>query len=159
MQRLFPEYPSAAVLRSYLFMYACGSVVYPILELFWRGYTHFTMVLLGGLGGLLIHRINRHLPHEPFLTRALLATITITLMEFAVGCLVNLVLQWDVWNYSSHRFHIWGQVCLLYSCYWFLISIPSLLISTLVSRYLLPCLNGSLFFIFKPHVLKGKSHE
>lgn len=159
MQRLFPERPSAAVLRSYLFLFACGATAYPTLELFWRGHTHFTMVLLGGLCGLFIHRINRCLPREPFLTRALLSAFAITILEFAVGCLVNLVLDWRVWNYSSHRFHIWGQVCLLYSFYWFLISLPSLAVSSAVSRHLTPLLSGSLFFLSRPSQTKGNSHE
>lgn len=145
----------SSTLRSYLVMYACGSILYPILELLWRGYTHFTMVILGGVCGIMIHHINRRLYREPLLTRALFCCFTITITEFLVGCLVNLTLRWNVWDYSSHPFHIWGQVCLLYAGAWFLISIPALFISDLIRKHLTPYLTGPLFFREQTNAKKG----
>ena len=33
-------------------------------------------------------------------------------IEFSTGCLVNLRLGWNVWDYSNLPFNLFGQVCL-----------------------------------------------
>ena len=48
-------------------------------------------------------------------------------MEFVSGCLFNLRMKLDVWDYSDMPFNIKGQVCLLYTVLWgglSLIAIP-----------------------------------
>ena len=48
----------------------------------------------------------------------------ITAIEFAAGCIVNLWLQMDVWDYSFLPLNLFGQVCLLYTFLWALLCIP-----------------------------------
>jgi len=42
---------------------------------------------------------------------------------------VNIVLGWEVWDYSQLPLNIMGQVCLLYSGMWFFISMPAIWLS------------------------------
>jgi len=81
---------------------------------------------------LLIHLVNKRMQEKGFILRCIAGSVIITFMEFSVGCIVNLLLGWDVWDYSSLPFNIMGQVCLLYSVMWFFISIPAIFLSTLL---------------------------
>ena len=51
-------------------------------------------------------------------------TLLITALEFVTGCLVNLHLGWDVWDYATQPLNLMGQVCIGFSALWFLLSVP-----------------------------------
>lgn len=127
-------------------MYAFGSVLYTLLELLYRGHTHVSMVILGGLCGIIIHRIGRRLSSEPLMTRAALCALAITAAELLTGIIVNLLLGLRVWDYSDQPLHLWGQVCIPFTLCWFLLSFPALCLSRLVTDKIDPSLHGSLFF-------------
>ncbi|MBE6637398.1 MAG: hypothetical protein E7618_06300 [Ruminococcaceae bacterium] len=138
--------PVLPVIREHLLMYAIGSVAYTGLELLYRGYTHVSMVVTGGICLLIIHLVCQRLSRHSLLFRACLGAFIITCTEFLVGCLVNLVLDWQVWDYSSYAMNLWGQICPLYCFYWFLLSFPAVMISDIVAISMRPCLAGELFF-------------
>lgn len=58
----------------------------------------------------------------------LLGSVIITLLEFVCGCIVNLLLHWNVWDYSNLPFNILGQICLPFSILWFFISFVAIVI-------------------------------
>lgn len=120
-------------MHEYLLMYDLGSIFYAILEVLFRGYTHFSMVITGGICVVGIHVINRKLNRRSLFFRAMISGIWITATEFFVGCLVNLYLGWHVWSYADQPFNLLGQICPLFSFVWFFISIPVLFISNLIS--------------------------
>ena len=100
-------------------LYTIGSLGYCLLELSWRGYTHWSMALLGGVLFLLIGAGNRLLPEgTPLLIRGLAGAGVITAAEFAAGCILNLGLGLAVWDYSDMPFQLLGQICLPYSILW-----------------------------------------
>lgn len=111
-------------------IFAAGGAVYTAAELLWRGHSHWTMTLTGGACALLIHLANRRMQERSFLLRCCAGCGIITAMEFSVGCVVNLALGWNVWDYSDMRFNLLGQICLLYCVMWFFMSIPALALST-----------------------------
>ena len=47
-------------------------------------------------------------------------------MEFYTGCLVNLRLGWQVWDYSAMPFNLLGQVCPGFLLLWLALSLPGL---------------------------------
>lgn len=59
-----------------------------------------------------------------FVVLLFFATLSITFLEFITGCVVNLGLGWDVWNYADQPLNLMGQVCLGFTSLWFLLSIP-----------------------------------
>lgn len=108
---------------SYLIYFLAGSLLYPCIELLWRGRTHFSMALLGGLSLVFIVWIDRQLKKGLFLQKAFLSTIVITQMEWIFGVILNLHLKLGIWDYSGERFNLAGQICPLFSLYWFLLSL------------------------------------
>ena len=110
-------------LREYSAVYLTGSLGYSLIELLWRGFTHWTMALTGGVCFLLLYLVNRRHPHENLLVKCLRGTYLITAIEFMVGCVVNLLLDWKVWDYSQSFGNIMGQICPLYSLLWFFLCI------------------------------------
>lgn len=106
--------------------FAVGAVGYPCIELAARGRTHWSMALLGGICVLALVWIARRFPTMPLVGQAALGAGFITAAEFAVGVLVNLWLGWRVWDYSREFANVLGQVCPLFSFFWFLLCLPVL---------------------------------
>lgn len=98
----------------------CGGCLYVLLELLWRGHSHWTMFLLGGACFVLIGLLNELLPWEmPLVLQGVIGSAAIvTPLEFATGCVVNLWLGWGVWDYSGLPCNLLGQVCLPFALLW-----------------------------------------
>ena len=105
-------------------------------EILFRGYTHWTMTLTGGTCLAVLYLWNELLPDGAHATRWLLGTVTITLIELAVGCVVNLRFGQRVWDYSDLKFNFMGQISLLFSLLWCLLSIPAYALCDLIKRML-----------------------
>ncbi len=109
-----------------------GGMLYGLCELIYRGRTHWTMLLAGGLCLLLLYLLGA-LPLRLW-QRCLLGMGLITAVEFLVGCVVNLWLGWGVWDYSARFGNLLGQICPLYSLYWLGLSLPASLLCDLLRR-------------------------
>ena len=101
-----------------------GGIGYGMIELLWRGETHWSMVLTGGACLLAICRVNKLLKSKHILIRAGVSALVITAVELAVGLLVNCWWGMNVWDYSGMFGNVLGQICPLYSFLWFLLCIP-----------------------------------
>ena len=53
-----------------------------------------------------------------------------------MGCVVNRLLKWQVWDYSGRFGNLLGQVCPLYTGLWFLLCIPVYGLAGLVRKLL-----------------------
>ncbi|MEG2039431.1 MAG: hypothetical protein RRZ73_06860 [Oscillospiraceae bacterium] len=62
--------------------------------------------------------------------------LIILISEFLVGCIVNLWLGWNVWDYSREPFNFMGQICLMFSFLWLLMSIFIVQICNLLEKEL-----------------------
>ena len=111
-------------IKEKLTVFAIGAAAYALLEMLWRGYTHWTMLLLGGACFLIIYGISIRYKEKKMLRKCFLCSASITCAELAVGCVVNLWLGWQVWDYSRYTIQLWGQISLLYSFFWFVLCIP-----------------------------------
>lgn len=80
------------------------------------------MFFLGGLCGTLIGLINECTPKMNIVLQMLLGTIIITVLEFITGYIVNIKLGLNVWDYSNLKFNIKGQISLIFSFAWFVLS-------------------------------------
>ena len=110
-----------------------GGIIYLGIELLWRGYSHWTMFILGGVCFLLLGWINEVIPlHMPLWKQAAIGTLLITGLEFITGCIVNLWLGWEVWDYNNVPFNVLGQICLPYILLW----VPMSLIGIILDDYL-----------------------
>ena len=100
------------LLNKYLFLLDVGGLLYILIELIWRGRSHWTMFLLGGICFIYLGLINEVLPWSmPLWQQILIGAIGITILEFVTGCIVNLWLGWGVWDYSGLPGNLLGQIC------------------------------------------------
>lgn len=120
-----------------LILWLIGGFLYVIIELLYRGRTHWTMFILGGICFVAIGLINKYLSWEtPLIVQALIGAIIVTILEFITGCIVNLWLGWDVWNYSRMPFNLLGQVCLPYFVLWIGLSIIAIILDDYLRYWL-----------------------
>ncbi len=119
----------------YLSVFFFGGIVYSIIEILWRGFTHWTMTLVGGLCFLLLYWVNHRMARQRLFLRCLAGTALITVVEFVSGVVVNLIFRLNVWDYSGMRFHLLGQVCPQFSGMWFLLCIPAFFAGSLIRRF------------------------
>ena len=106
--------------REYLGMWMVGGGLYCLLEVAWRGWTHWTMFVAGGTIFLAIglERSGRRCRRWALLSQGFVAGLTITAGEFVAGCIVNLGLHMQVWDYSRQPYNLLGQVSLMASLGW-----------------------------------------
>lgn len=119
----------------YFSVFVIGGIGYGIIELLWRGRTHWTMLLTGGFCFLIIYFLNS-LKRIPIAYKCAIGAASITVVEFFVGYVVNLMLNWKVWDYSMLEFNIMGQVCLLFCIVWYFLCLPSLYLCRLIDKTL-----------------------
>lgn len=119
----------ALVLRKHLALAVAGGLLYVILELLWRGRSHWTMFVLGGLCFLALGLINEILPWDmPLWKQMLLGACIVTGLEFLTGCAVNLWLGWDVWDYSNLPGNVLGQIAPQFFILWLLVSMAGIVL-------------------------------
>ena len=115
--------------------FGIGAVTYCMVEILFRGYSHWTMALTGGACLSLFYTAERKLHTQKMWKRCVLGALIITTLEFFVGCIVNRTLGWRVWDYSNIRFNLLGQICPAFSIMWFFISIPAILLCRAIREY------------------------
>ncbi|MCM1363992.1 MAG: putative ABC transporter permease [Faecalibacterium sp.] len=108
----------------YVIIFCIGSFMYSLIEVLYRGYTHWTMTLTGGVVFVLLYFMNLAVKTRSFVLRGIIGALIITFTEFLVGVTVNLIFKMNVWDYSSLPGNILGQICPQFSLWWFLLSIP-----------------------------------
>lgn len=123
-------------LKEHTIIFLLGGVIYSAVEVIFRGYTHWSMTLTAGLSLLIMYRHFDSHPEEGILTRCLFGMVTITTLEFIAGCIFNIALNYDVWDYSDMYLNFMGQICPTFCAAWFLISLPAAIICEYVrSRF------------------------
>ena len=118
-------------------LFLIGGRLYTWIEIIWRGWTHWTMFYLGGGCFIIMGLLNEHiLPWGmPLFWQAVISACIITVLEFIVGCIINLWLGWQVWDYSGLPFNLLGQICLYYFLLWIPISAAGIILDDWI-RYL-----------------------
>jgi len=104
-------------------LFLIGGVTYCCIEILWRGYTHWTMGVLGGFCFVIIGGLNNYIPWTMKLWKqALIGSLVVTSCEFVFGIILNLFLGLHIWNYSNIPFNLLGQICLPFTIAWFFLS-------------------------------------
>lgn len=120
-----------------MILMCAGGALYIVIELLWRGHTHWTMFILGGICFYYIGLINEEFTWEMSLIKQMLiGAIVITMLELLFGMLVNGVYNLNVWDYSNMPFNFLGQICLPYSILWFFISLPAIVLDDYLRYWL-----------------------
>ena len=126
-------------LSEYLFIWALGGSLYYTFELVFRGFSHWSMFVLGGIC-MVFFTVQGQMLHwqDPLWRQILRGTIFITVMEFITGIIVNKWMHLQVWDYTDQPFQLFGQICLPFA----LIFSGLCALGILLSGYLLYWLYG-----------------
>lgn len=119
-----------------IIFFTIGAILYPILEILFRGYSHWSMSIAGGLSFLFICEVNRLMPHGSIWLKCLIGAAAITVIEFITGYIVNIQLNMGVWDYSHLPLNIMGQICLPFTVLWFFLCIPAYGLGNVVGKLL-----------------------
>ncbi len=100
----------------FLFLLGVGGSVYYGVEVLFRGFSHWSMFLLGGLC-LVFCTKQGQWTHwmDPLWKQILRCMVFITSCEFMTGILVNKIFQWQIWDYSRMPGQLLGQICVPFS--------------------------------------------
>lgn len=115
-------------------LFLFGAVTYNFLEIVFRGHTHWSMALTGGICLTILCHVYNKIQEVAWWKKCFIGTFIITCLELITGCIVNLWMGWSIWDYSCRRFHFMGQICLLFSVLWFFLCIPVIWFSRVFQR-------------------------
>ena len=93
-----------------------GGGTYVGIELLWRGRSHPSMFLAGGVCYLLLGGLQKAKPQLPLALRGFVGAGVITAVELAAGLVFNR--QYAVWDYRDMPCNFHGQVCLPFYFLW-----------------------------------------
>lgn len=129
------------ILAQYLMLWLIGGFVYVLIELLYRGRSHWTMAIVGGLCFIIIGSINEGpLPSllgvRSFEGQILIGAIATTIIEFISGVIINIILKWNVWDYSHTPFNILGQICLPFTLIWMVIAAIAIIVDDFLRHIL-----------------------
>ena len=105
------------------------------IEILWRGHTHWTMGVLGGLCFALIGLLDEWQDHPPMLLQMVQGAAIVTALELLVGLIVNRWLGWNVWDYSDMPGNLWGQVCPQFAAAWLVLSWAAVKLEILMHKW------------------------
>ena len=111
--------------QGHLIRWLCGGLLYGLLETFWRGHTHWTMILLAAVLCVPLDVTNEHFSWAlPLWVQAILGGLVITAGELLAGLVLNVWLELGIWDYSDQWGNVLGQICPLYGLLWCLLAGP-----------------------------------
>ena len=114
-------------MKRILLLFCTGGIVYPAIEIAWRGKTHISMSLAGGTCLCLIDKICAcKMRHRKWTHQCAAGAAVITAVEFLFGVCVNCIGKRNVWDYSKLPGNVMGQICLPFSVCWFFLSAPAI---------------------------------
>ncbi len=138
-----------------IILFLIGASCYATIEILWRGHTHWTMAILGGILFLLLGGLNEWLPWQmPLVTQCIIGTLLVTAVEFAAGLILNVWLGLDIWDYSSVPGNILGQICPQFMIAWTGLSLAAIIIDDWI-RYWLWGEQRPHYFLFKKRTNQG----
>lgn len=117
----------------YIFLFLFGGFTYFYMEILYRGFSHFSMILCGGFSLILCGLLNqsKHI-HLPLYVQMLFSACIITLLELFTGYIVNVRFHLNVWDYSNLPYNFYGQICLGFSALWFFLSFFCIMFDDLI---------------------------
>lgn len=110
-------------------LFAAGGVIYAGVEILWRGYTHWTMAMLGGILFVLIGGLNNWLPWEMSLVlQGTVGAVLVTAVELIAGLILNRWMGLGIWDYSNLPWNFMGQICLQFFLAWIALAILAVIL-------------------------------
>ena len=113
-----------------VFLFLVGGSGYVGLEFLWRGRSHISMFLAGGVCFLLLGQLDRARLSPAM--KCLLGAAVITVVELLAGLLANR--DHKVWDYRQMPYNFMGQICLGYSLLWIPVSLGAMVLYRVLNK-------------------------
>lgn len=110
-------------IKFFAIFFTVGALGYGLIEILWRGHTHWSMLTLGGICFTVFGKIGSFFKNTSLLYKSIMASAFVTVAEFIYGVVFNIILKKNVWDYSLIPLNFKGQICLLYSVFWWILSL------------------------------------
>lgn len=131
-------------ISEYLLLGVLGGTFYYTFEMVFRGFSHWSMFLLGGVCLVFFAQQGLWVKWEdPMWRQVVRCTLFVIAGEFITGIIVNKWMGWGVWDYSDQPFQLLGQICLPFAVLFSGLCV----VGIFVSSYLLHWVYGEV----KPH--------
>lgn len=121
-------------IKKYGLLFIIGAVGYAAIEIIWRGRTHWSMMIAGGLCFILFSMVAEMLNGKSLLVKAAVCAVGVTAIEFIFGVVFNIWLKMGVWDYSNVPFNIMGQICPMFSILWVGVAIAFLPLADAINK-------------------------
>jgi len=117
-------------LVKYVTLLLWGGTVYYIIELLYRGHSHESMFILGGLCFLSIGALNNYLPWRMLMwVQMIIGGIVITVLELIAGMILNVWLGLGIWCYAdTWGSAFWGQISIPFTLAWIALSLVAIVL-------------------------------
>lgn len=124
-------------ISKYLFLLGVGGSLYYGFEILFRGFSHWTMFLLGGVCFVFIYTQGKLVRFkDSLIIQIIRSMIFITSMEFITGIIVNKWLKLNVWDYSRLPLHLFGQICVPFIFIFSILCIFGIILSGYICHWL-----------------------
>ncbi len=115
-------------------LFYIGGTAYLTLELLWRGRSHGSMFLAGGLCFLLIGHLGKMEPRFSLPLRAIIGAGIVTMVELGFGLVFNR--GYAVWDYRDQPGNFMGQICPVFTLLWIPVSLMAIVLYDQADRKL-----------------------
>lgn len=114
-------------------LFLTGGILYVLIELAFRGRSHWSMFLVGGGCFVLIGGLNNWYQWKmSIILQMVISSAMVTAVEFVAGVVLNIWLGWGVWDYSDMPFQVAGQICLPFTVIWFILALPAIILDDIL---------------------------
>lgn len=121
-------------LEKYLFLFCFGGLGYGFIEILFRGYTHWSMIITGGSAFLCLYLIDKSFEYTSIYKKAFTGALVITILELTVGLVVNKTFNLGVWDYTNTPVNFLGIISLPFCVCWYGISYIALKIFNTINK-------------------------
>ena len=108
--------------------------IYLLIELAWRGHTHWTMLPLAAVIFICAGVLDEGERPPSIWQQVILGTTIATALEFVAGLILNVWLGLGVWDYSNLPGNLMGQICPQFTIAWAVLVLISIRIENLMHR-------------------------
>lgn len=99
-------------IREYLFLWGTGGCLYYTFEVVFRGFSHWSMFVLGGICMCFaVWQGSTRNWQDPMYVQLARCMVFVTACEFITGIIVNKWMGWHVWDYTGMPLQLFGQIC------------------------------------------------
>ncbi len=125
------------IVLKHILLFLIGGLIYICIELLYRGDTHWSMAVVGGFAFICCGLINELLNWKtPLWKQSVIGGVVMTVLELISGIILNLILKWDVWDYTNYKINLLGQICLPFSFIWCLLAMVAIILDDYLRYWL-----------------------